>query len=212
MVSLGPARSHSPSPSPQERVSLPLALPLASPAPSSYLRGGVFFLAPGHSADLSPQVLRPRPRPCLRGCAGKSGMCYSASFSDRFWPWRSFGPMTCHARRTLDMHPRTTPQRAPSRGWPTCAFKVRRFNAWASDLLYLVLYFADSTFMLTRLPRPPSSTSRSPPWHPARLLDIPLTSSTSRSRPRHPHARRLLLHHLCVAAYLGSTVKIWIQR
>ncbi|KAH9986223.1 ankyrin repeat-containing domain protein [Russula vinacea] len=45
-VSLGPARSRSPSPSPQKRVLLPLALPLASPAPSSYLRGGVFFSAP----------------------------------------------------------------------------------------------------------------------------------------------------------------------
>ena len=74
------AWSRSPSPSPQERVLLPLNLPLTSPAPFSYLRGGVFFLAPGHSADPSPQALRPRPRPCLRGCAGKSGMCYSASF------------------------------------------------------------------------------------------------------------------------------------
>ena len=80
LVSNGLTRSRSPSPLPQERVSLPLDLPLASPAPSSYLRGGVFFSAPGHSADPSPQALRPRPRPCLRGCAGKSGMCYSASF------------------------------------------------------------------------------------------------------------------------------------
>ena len=79
LVSNGLAQSHSPSPSPQERVSLPLNLPLASPAPS-YLQGGVFFSAPGHSADPSPQALRPRPRPCLRGCAGESGMCYSASF------------------------------------------------------------------------------------------------------------------------------------
>ena len=106
------------------------------------------------------------------------GMCYSASFSDRFWPWRSFGPTTCHAGRTLNVHPRTTPQHAPSRGWPMCAFEVRRFNAWVSNLLYLVLYFADSTFALTRLPRPPSSTSRSPPRHHAHFLDIPLTPST----------------------------------
>ena len=72
-LTLAPRASLTPPCSPS-RVTSPLLL----------FARGCFFLAPGHSADPSPQVLRPHPRPCLHGCAGKSGMCYSASFSDQF--------------------------------------------------------------------------------------------------------------------------------
>ena len=85
---------------------------------------GCFFSAPGHSADLSPQVLRPRPRPCLRGCAGESGMCYSASFlidSDLdalLGPRRAMPDAlsTCTLGRYLNVHLRGVDPRARSIG------------------------------------------------------------------------------------------------
>ena len=82
-------------PSPSLFLSLSLALPLALPLtlprspllslshhqpPHPICEEGFSFLAPSHSADPSPQAFCPRPRPCLRGCASKSGMCYSTSF------------------------------------------------------------------------------------------------------------------------------------
>ena len=179
LVCNGLARSHSPSPLPQERVSLPLNLPLTSPAPFSYLREGVFFSAPSHSADPSPQALRPRPRPCLHGCAGKSGMCYSASFLINSDLDALSGPRratldalsTCTLGRHLNAHLRGVDPRA----------RLRFEGSMHGQVIFSIRYSTSLT-----VPSRSHAYLDHPPRHPTHLLDIPLASSTSRSLPRHP--------------------------
>ena len=67
-------------PSPQEQVSISFPLPLTSPAPSSYLRGGSLFFSPPHPITLQSLHHPLASRPRLRNCAGKLGKYYSTSY------------------------------------------------------------------------------------------------------------------------------------
>ena len=67
-------------PSPQERVSISFPPLLASPAPSSYLRGGSLFFSLPHPVTLQSLHHPLASRPRLRNCAGKIGKYYSTSY------------------------------------------------------------------------------------------------------------------------------------